>query len=42
MKDLEERYIEERHRLIEEEGFSPHDATKEAYRKVFSEVRPDR
>jgi len=41
MKELEEQYIEERYRLIEE-GFSPHDATKEAYRRIFSEVRPDR
>jgi len=44
MKELEERYIEERQKLIKEDGYDFHSATKEAYRKVFSsvQVRPDR
>jgi len=35
MKELEERYIEERLKLIQE-GCDAYDATKEAYRRVFS------
>jgi len=42
MKELEERYIEERFRLICEDGYDNYNATKEAYRRVFrAEIQSD-